>query len=276
MDLRTTVRSLREKACIFGGLGCIHSAFCPYSSFTRSSHVYCFQIYSGILLWFRRKVIFQAFFGSGPFAVVGGALSDIWRPEERGASTGFFAATILSGPCLGLIVGGVICQTMSWRWTIWVHLIFAGVVMILFFFGVPETYQPKLLLKRNGQQVDGAASPGQLYRRLIVLIFRPIRMLFTESIVAGISIYIAFVYALIFSLFNGIPITFISEQGFSDSTSRLPFIAVILGLWLGLFFTPIQSRLYLRDKRASKLGTLRPEGRLYQAFAGMVYNLLIY
>ena len=142
--------------------------------------------------------------------------------------------------------------------------------MLLFFFGVPETYEPKLMLKRNGQQVDGSVRPEHFQRRLLILIFRPIRMLFTEFIVAALSIYIAFVYALIFSLFNGIPITFISELGFSNSTSRLPFISVILGVWLGLFFTPVQSRLYLRDKRASKLGKLRPEGRLYQAFAGMV------
>ena len=51
------------------------------------------------------------------------------------------------GPVLGPIVGGYITESIGWRWTIWVLMIFAGLVLPFQAFA-PETYGPFLLYKK--------------------------------------------------------------------------------------------------------------------------------
>ncbi|RDX39588.1 MFS general substrate transporter, partial [Lentinus brumalis] len=84
------------------------------------------------------------FFGSGPLALAGGTIADIWDNNERGFAVALFAAAPYGGPVLGPIVGGFIGENIGWRWIFWVNMIFAGVVVCL----VPETYAPAILLKR--------------------------------------------------------------------------------------------------------------------------------
>ena len=68
------------------------------------------------------------FFGSGPFALAGGTIADIWDNNERGLAIALFAAAPYGGPVLGPIIGGFIGETIGWRWILWVNMIFAGVV----------------------------------------------------------------------------------------------------------------------------------------------------
>jgi MFS family permease len=51
------------------------------------------------------------------------------------------------GPVLGPIVGGYVTQSVGWRWTIWILMIVAGVVLP-FQLLAPETYGPIILYRK--------------------------------------------------------------------------------------------------------------------------------
>jgi len=47
--------------------------------------------------------------------------------KDRGRAFGVFGAIAGSGAALGLLLGGLLTEYLSWRWTLYVNLIFAGV-----------------------------------------------------------------------------------------------------------------------------------------------------
>lgn len=156
-------------------------------------------------------------FGSSPLANAGGSLADIWLPHERGKAMSLFAAAPFLGPVLGPIVGGFLSQYVSWRWTFWLSLIYASVIMLDLVFLVPETYTKALLeakarklRKETGNEKLRAASEinkqsmVELYR---VSLLRPWRM-FCEPIVLLFSIYVAILYGILYLLFVAFPIIF--------------------------------------------------------------------
>ncbi|HJY73320.1 MAG TPA: MFS transporter, partial [Streptosporangiaceae bacterium] len=65
------------------------------------------------------------------------------EPKDRGRAFGVYGAIAAAGGAVGLLLGGALTQYLSWRWTLYVNLIFAGVA---FAGGV-------LLLQRQRSQV---------------------------------------------------------------------------------------------------------------------------
>jgi EmrB/QacA subfamily drug resistance transporter len=49
------------------------------------------------------------------------------EPKERGKAFGVFGAIAVAGGAIGLLLGGVLTEYLSWRWTLYVNLIFAAV-----------------------------------------------------------------------------------------------------------------------------------------------------
>jgi EmrB/QacA subfamily drug resistance transporter len=52
------------------------------------------------------------------------------EPKERGKAFGVFGAIAVAGGAVGLLLGGVLTEYLSWRWTLYVNLIFAAVAFI--------------------------------------------------------------------------------------------------------------------------------------------------
>ena len=52
------------------------------------------------------------------------------EPKERGKAFGIYGAIAAAGGAIGLLLGGVLTEYLSWRWTLYVNLIFAGVAFI--------------------------------------------------------------------------------------------------------------------------------------------------
>src|SRR5215468_2589324 len=48
-------------------------------------------------------------------------------PHERGKAFGVFGAVAGAGGAIGLLLGGVLTEYLSWRWCLYVNLIFAGI-----------------------------------------------------------------------------------------------------------------------------------------------------
>src|SRR5689334_9704261 len=52
------------------------------------------------------------------------------EPKERGTAFGIYGAIAGAGGALGLLLGGVLTEFLSWRWTLYVNLLFAAVAFV--------------------------------------------------------------------------------------------------------------------------------------------------
>ena len=52
------------------------------------------------------------------------------EPKERAKAFGVFGAIAVAGGAVGLLLGGALTEYLSWRWTLYVNLFFAGVAFI--------------------------------------------------------------------------------------------------------------------------------------------------
>ena len=48
------------------------------------------------------------------------------EPKDRGKAFGIYGAIAAAGGAVGLLIGGALTEYLSWRWTLYVNLIFAG------------------------------------------------------------------------------------------------------------------------------------------------------
>jgi EmrB/QacA subfamily drug resistance transporter len=51
-------------------------------------------------------------------------------PKERGRAFGVFSAVAASGGGLGLLIGGALTSGLSWRWCMYVNLVFAAIALV--------------------------------------------------------------------------------------------------------------------------------------------------
>jgi EmrB/QacA subfamily drug resistance transporter len=62
-------------------------------------------------------------------AALGTLISTFRDPRERGRAFGVFGSVAGGGGAVGLILGGVLTQYLSWRWTMYVNLVFAAIAV---------------------------------------------------------------------------------------------------------------------------------------------------
>src|SRR5712671_1562725 len=62
-------------------------------------------------------------------SALGTLVSTFRDPRERGRAFGVFGSVAAGGSAIGLILGGVLTQYFSWRWTLYVNLFFAAVAI---------------------------------------------------------------------------------------------------------------------------------------------------
>src|SRR6202020_875071 len=65
----------------------------------------------------------------GAFGALGTLISTFRDPRERGKAFGVFGSVAGGGGAVGLILGGVLTQYLSWRWTLYVNLVFAAIAV---------------------------------------------------------------------------------------------------------------------------------------------------
>ncbi len=95
---------------------------------------------------------FGAFLAPAALGVLTTTFSD---PKERGKAFGIFGAIAGSGAAVGLVLGGLLTEYLSWRWCLYVNLFFAGIAAV----------GGATLLQRHRQRATPAAqaageSPG--------------------------------------------------------------------------------------------------------------------
>ncbi len=52
------------------------------------------------------------------------------EPRERGKAFGVYGAIAAAGGAVGLLLGGALTEYLSWRWTLYINLVFAGLAFV--------------------------------------------------------------------------------------------------------------------------------------------------
>ncbi|KAJ6784104.1 hypothetical protein PWT90_08582 [Aphanocladium album] len=188
---------------------------------------------------------FTGVFAASPIAIVAGILADVYGDaRERGRAFGIFMVVTTLGPLIAPIISGYTADKLNWRWAFWVNLMFAGATLAFVFF-LPETYEPVLLerrakkLRRQDPANNKVVAPRELeetdVRQLLsVVLARPLRMLFTEPIVACCCAYLGLVYAVFYMSFQAYPLIYQGVYGLSPGETGLTYLSVGVGAAIAL------------------------------------------
>lgn len=220
------------------------------------------------------------FFGASPLAVVAAVFSDMFDNKTRGLAITVFSMTVFTGPLLAPFIGGFIVESyLGWRWTEWLVAIMGFTAFGLDLLFLEETYPPVILvgkaseLRRRTKNWGIHAKQEEIevdFRELLTKNFsRPLRLLFTEPIVLLLSIYMAFIYGLLYLFLTAYPIVFQQIHGFSGGIGGLPYFGMILGQLLAGLYVALTQPSYNR-KLAANNGVPIPEWRLPPVIVGGV------
>lgn len=151
---------------------------------------------------------FAGCFATALLSVVPACFADMFNNRERGLAITAFAMGVFVGPFVAPFVGGFIVDShLRWRWTMYIAAImgFLGLGLLLFY---QESYPPAILVSKAGrlrrQTHDWRIHAKQeevevdLHELLVTNISRPLRMLVTEPIVLLVSVYMSFIYGLMY------------------------------------------------------------------------------
>lgn len=223
---------------------------------------------------------FAGFFGACPVAVVAAVFSDIYDNRHRGLAITVFAMMVFTGPLLSPFISGFMVESyLGWRWTAYLPGIMGAATLVLNLLFMEETYPPIVLIEKaaelrrrtknwgiHAKQEEIEIDLGELLRKNFT---RPIRMLFTEPILLSLSVYMAFLYGLLYLFTTAFPIVFQQIHGFNEGVSGLCYFGMIIGELLGGAFIILLQPWYNR-KLDSNNGLPIPEWRLPPAIIGGV------
>ncbi|EXJ72568.1 uncharacterized protein A1O5_03714 [Cladophialophora psammophila CBS 110553] len=198
--------------------------------------------------------------GSAPLVLGSGVITDIYPRERRGSKLSTFAMGPLLGPVIDPIAGAFLCQKMRWRWVFWVLTIAAGVMTLLCFAFLKETYAP-VLLERKAARLRKTSGDSNSRQALWSALIRPTKMFFLSPIVPLFCIYIGIVYGYMYILFTTFTEVYEHVYNFSAGIAGVPFIGIGLGMFGGLWvFSATSDRLIRREM--GKGNVPQPEVRL--------------
>ncbi|KAL8867472.1 MAG: hypothetical protein Q9174_005644 [Haloplaca sp. 1 TL-2023] len=222
---------------------------------------------------------FAGVFGSCPLAVVAAVFSDMFDNRTRGLAITVFSMTVFTGPLLAPFIGGFIIMnpSLGWRWTEYIVAIMGFLAFGLNLTFLEETYPPIVLinkassLRRRTLNWGIHAKQEEIevdFRELVTKNFsRPLRLLVTEPIVLLLSIYMAFIYGLLYLFLTAYPIVFQQIRGFSPGVGGLPFFGMVLGQITAGIYIALTQPSYNR-KLAANGGIPIPEWRLFPVILG--------
>ncbi|MCJ1283932.1 hypothetical protein MMC26_003263 [Xylographa opegraphella] len=223
---------------------------------------------------------FGGVFASCPLAVVAAVFSDMFDNRTRGLAVTVFSMTVFAGPLMAPFIGGFIVDSyLGWRWTEYLVAIMGFFAFGLDLIFLEETYPPMVLvdkaaeLRRRTKNWGIHAKQEEIevdFRELVSKNFsRPLRILVTEPIVLFLSIYMAFIYGLLYLFLTAYPIVFQQIHGFSGGIGGLPYFGMIIGMLIAGMLIVLDQPSYTR-KLAANNNIPVPEWRLPPMIAGGV------
>ncbi len=241
----------------------------------------------GMLMAFR---FLMGLAGSVPITIGSGSIADVMPVEKRGQAMAAWALGPLLGPCIGPIAGGYLIAAAGWRWVYWLLVILGGVIAVVAFFTLQESYPPVLLEKKaarlrkeTGNQdlrsalCGNSKSIAETFKHAAI---RPMKLLFTVPIVTFMSLYVAITYGILYLLFTTFSFVYSQHYGFDEGASGTTFLPAGLGMLFGVVGFGAMSDKLVTKRKAAGLEH-RPEVRIMPSFtipAGMALpvGLFIY
>lgn len=164
-------------------------------------------------------------------------------------------------------------ESIGWRYDFWIVLVPATIVTVLIAFITQETSH-KVLMHRKACRLQkelgrddlkscyddsGNQSTTQI---LTTGLIRPLKMLFFSPIVFFLSLYISFMFGVVYLLYTTIPSVFEESYGLDVSQTGLVYLALGLGNILGwIVITFFSDKLVVKHAQANE-GVFEPEMRL--------------
>ncbi|EMR66766.1 hypothetical protein MGN70_012336 [Eutypa lata] len=215
---------------------------------------------------------FSGFFGACPLAVVAAVFSDMFDNATRGSAITLFSMTVFTGPLLAPFVGGFITQSyLGWRWTEYIVSFMGFLAFALDLLFLRETYPPVILIAKaaelrrrtqiwgiHAKQEEIEVDFGELLQKNFT---RPMRLLFGEPIVTAISVYMAFIYGLLYLFLTAYAFVFQGVHHFNSGESGLAFFGMIVGQLIAGTTVLLMQPAYQRKLKANN-GVPIPEWRL--------------
>lgn len=101
-------------------------------------------------------------------------------------------------------------------------------------------------------------------------ITRPILMLFREPILLLFSFYNAFIYGILYLFLTAVPLIFTGEYGFSQGVAELPYLSMLLGVFIGGLIGMHMDK-YFKKATERNNGKVIPEERLPAMMIGAIF-----
>ncbi|PVI08568.1 MFS general substrate transporter [Periconia macrospinosa] len=214
--------------------------------------------------------------GSACLTIGSGVISDLFPTEQRGTAMALYSLGVLFGPVLGPILGGFIAQRADWRWDFYVVFI-AGCVLTIALIIMLRESNAVVILDQKTKRMRKELNRPELHNILtynkeaaarsrsnILLqgMIRPLKLLFTSPIVFLLSLYISFVFGLLFILFTTLTQVYIQTYGWSPELCGLAFLGIGIGFLLGIVFVARTSDATIIKLSKSNGGVFEPEMRL--------------
>ncbi|KAF2222070.1 major facilitator superfamily domain-containing protein [Elsinoe ampelina] len=229
-----------------------------------------FTVGCGLATSMPMLIVFRFFagcFGVTPVAIGGGTIADLFPKEERGRFMGLWALGPMLGPMVGPVGGGYLAAALGWRWVFW-----SGFLFLVTAAFTRETFAPVLLARKTARlrrktgntnlrsKMDNGLTFSTVFWRAVQ---RPTHMFLRSPIVTAMSIYVSFVYGILYVLFTTFTFVFVENYDWTPQKSGLVYIGLGIGTIMGLFIlgsTSDKLCQHLAEKHNN--GVLKPEYRL--------------
>lgn len=156
--------------------------------------------------------------GSSAVSLVGGTLADVWPNEERGLPMALFAWSAFGSTGLGPVVFGYVEQIHDFRMINWVMFAVSGAFTLALALLLKET-RGSVLLSRKAARLRKETGDNRYQCKADLLrssftvmmktsLGRPIRMLCTEPVLISFTLWISFVWGVLYIFLVAIPLVF--------------------------------------------------------------------
>lgn len=245
------------------------SLYCSFQLLT------CFGPHLALMLVGR---FFSGFSGGIFITVISGTFSDLFEQKDMGIPTLMFSIAPFLGPGIGPVIGGVVNESLGYRWIFIVMLIWSCLLLILVALIVPETYRPVLIERLQNKANDSSQSilngfsMLSIFKTTLSLIMsakKPLTMLVTKPIIFFTSLISGIFLAIIYLFFVAYPLIFETMYNFTPMNTSFTYLGITTGMICTIPTRGVWLKLAAKLKKKNNDISV-PEHRLPQMLAGII------